>query len=196
MASYSPRKSTIFEFQRGQWPNRTRFGGAIDHADIFSAGSLTLLKFILISAYNIFSSIKKVWEIYTSFFISAGSFSHAVTDFDHFRSAFLSEYEALCENAFSLLIRDLYGVDWWKKLESKISCHCPFNVIIVLYPKSTPWVKFPMIPEARKVCYKLSCANKIIFPFSISSIEVIRVSEAGKRNWNNLPQFPTNLQER
>jgi hypothetical protein len=32
------------------------------------------------------------------------------------------------QNGFSLLIRDLYGVDWLKKnRESKISCYCPFN---------------------------------------------------------------------
>jgi hypothetical protein len=31
---------------------------------------------------------------------------------------------------FSLLIRDLYGVDWWKNRESKISWHCPFKKLI------------------------------------------------------------------
>jgi hypothetical protein len=28
---------------------------------------------------------------------------------------------------FSLLIRDIYGVDWWKNRGSKISCYCPFK---------------------------------------------------------------------
>jgi hypothetical protein len=32
-------------------------------------------------------------------------------------------------NGFSLIIRDLYGVDWWKNLESKISWHCPFKPV-------------------------------------------------------------------
>jgi hypothetical protein len=34
------------------------------------------------------------------------------------------------QNGFSLLIRDIYGVDWWKKNRgSKISCYCPFNAV-------------------------------------------------------------------
>jgi hypothetical protein len=34
------------------------------------------------------------------------------------------------QNGFSLLIRDIYGVDWWKKKrESKISCNCPFKCL-------------------------------------------------------------------
>jgi hypothetical protein len=31
------------------------------------------------------------------------------------------------QNGFSLLIKDIYGVDWWKSRESKISCNCPFK---------------------------------------------------------------------
>jgi hypothetical protein len=31
-------------------------------------------------------------------------------------------------NGFSMLIRDLYGVDWWKKTRESISWHCPFKL--------------------------------------------------------------------
>jgi hypothetical protein len=31
------------------------------------------------------------------------------------------------QTGFTLLIRDIYGVDWWKNRGSKISCYCPFN---------------------------------------------------------------------
>jgi hypothetical protein len=34
MVSYSPRKSTIFELQRGHWPRWIRFSGVIDHAEV------------------------------------------------------------------------------------------------------------------------------------------------------------------
>jgi hypothetical protein len=30
-------------------------------------------------------------------------------------------------NGFRPWIRNIYGVDWWKNRESKISWHCPFN---------------------------------------------------------------------
>jgi hypothetical protein len=33
------------------------------------------------------------------------------TDFGDFRSDYLGEYDAICKNGFSRLIRDIYGID-------------------------------------------------------------------------------------
>jgi hypothetical protein len=44
MASYSPRKSTLFEFQRCQWHRWNRFRGETDTAETVSAVSMTPLK--------------------------------------------------------------------------------------------------------------------------------------------------------
>jgi hypothetical protein len=41
------------------------------------------------------------------------------------------------QNGFSLLIRDIYGIDRWKNRESKISSNCPFILTFYLFKNNT-----------------------------------------------------------
>jgi hypothetical protein len=69
MASHSSRKSTKFEFQRGQRPCRTCFGGVIDPAEIISAVLVPPLKLpdFFERNYEILQQFKNFTQNFTGF---------------------------------------------------------------------------------------------------------------------------------
>jgi hypothetical protein len=113
-----------------------------DTAEMVSAVSITPLKWFQRCHWHRwnhgdgkvknFTETSTTGDAWTSFSVSAVS----ITPLNRFwRLSKRLSRRSRChmQNGFNLLIRDIYGVDWWKKPRSKISCYCPFNENTVLY---------------------------------------------------------------
>jgi hypothetical protein len=88
-----------------------------DPAETISAGSLTKIFYREVSPYHILTLNKKSWVILHLF---------SVSDFDDFRSEYLSEYEAISETTLARESGSHVGLIDEKPRGSKISCNCPF----------------------------------------------------------------------
>jgi hypothetical protein len=79
------KKSTTFEFQRGQWPRWNRFGGVIGPDEIY------MPRWNLKSSFLANNFVLKGVKVIVP----------AETYFDDFRSDYLGEYEVICKTALA-----------------------------------------------------------------------------------------------